>query len=206
MSWCCEPLDHLWMLLQNPAPGMLADLQIPGRNVFDVCNSKLAGFLLDPLATHFPDLLARFASTDSAAAWFSGVVLKLVASLVCQLHVRFGAMFQTWPFPLASIGDVRVPGDAQEAVLDKLWSEPSCCLDPFFGGRLQALARGKFSRAWLGSAVVQRGLSTWARHTDIANMCLERLLAKCKRSCPEKHPHVERMAAASYLSEVLSAH
>ena len=46
MSWCCEPLDHLWMLLQSPALGMLADLQIPGRNVSDECMSKCAGFLL----------------------------------------------------------------------------------------------------------------------------------------------------------------
>ena len=48
---------------------------------------------------------------------------------------------------------------------------------------------------------IRAALLLWARKTKLANMSLERLLALFKASCDEGHPMVERLAAASYLTQ-----
>ena len=54
--------------------------------------------------------------------------------------------------------------------------------------------------------VAQDGLLQWARHTKLANMELERLLALMKASTAEKYPLVEHLAATSLLTQVLREH
>ena len=49
-------------------------------------------------------------------------------------------------------------------------------------------------------------LLLWARKTKVANMSLERLLALMKASCDDDHPLIERLAAASYLTQWLRTH
>ena len=127
--------------------------------------------------------------------------------MLCQIHWRFILYFLVWPFPLAGYVDPRRSREQQNRVASRYWHDCThspCCVDRFFGLKL-FLLMGSLE-AFVLDDDIRAALLLWARKTKLANMSLERLLALFKASCDEDHPMVERLAAASYLTQWLVNH
>lgn len=88
-------------------------------------------------------------------------------------------------------------------IVQRLYAADECCLDAHFSAKLRKLFQPD---EVLTSEVVRGSLSLWARHTQLANMSVERLLALMKSSAHDKHPLIERLVSSSFLTQWLRDH
>ena len=186
----------------------LLDLQDGERNPFLQCQRSLTENLVSPLLQGPLQTLFRHWGTEGAdGEWLLWRVFTTLISMLCQIHWRFILYFLVWPFPLAGYVDPRRSREQQNRVASRYWHDCThspCCVDRFFGLKL-FLLMGSLA-AFVLDDDIRAALLLWARKTKLANMSLERLLALFKASCDEDHPMVERLAAASYLTQWLVNH
>ena len=182
----------------------MLDVQSPRHHPLLQCMRSLSQLLLQPVTSGGLRTVYNHYESEAERLWMAQQSQELIASMVCQIHSRFMLLFKTWPFPLAKIADVRLDSQDREKVIDELWAAHDCCLDEHFGKKLRALYESR--DAFLQDEVALAGLLQSARHTKLANMELERLLALMKASTAEKYPLVEHLAATSLLTQVLREH
>ena len=203
LSWVAEPIDYLWMRLQylDGRCSSMLDVQSPRHDPFLQCMRSLSQLLLQPVTSGGLRTVYNHYESEAERLWMAQQSQELIASMVCQIHSRFMLLFKTWPFPLAKIADVRLDSQDREKVIDELWAAHDCCLEEHFGKKLRALYESRDT-----GRSCSRWSSAVARHTKLANMELERLLALMKASTAEKYPLVEHLAATSLLTQVLREH
>ncbi len=129
-------------------------------------------------------------------------IFNVAISAYAQLHWRFSMPFEDWPYELIRVL-VQNPSGLAEAV-HKFWETPTCCLEPKLALKMRSTF--KTESDLLNSQSFWRALRLFARHTKIANMHLERLLASIKRSVCTKVPTLERVSSNGFLLEVLGMH
>ena len=141
-SWICAPVDHLWLELQyvDPRHSAVIDLQRPGHNPFEKTFNQLSDMMLTPAgAGPLKTVYNHYEFDESDALWSVNLATLTIANLVCQIHWRFRIKFSCWPWPLAALADVCVAETAKRDLATKFWQEPPCCLDEYFGLKLQRL-------------------------------------------------------------------
>ena len=207
LSWASEACDYLWMRLQylDARHSTLVDSVMEKRSPFIACTRQLCQALLSPLDEGpLQTVFLHWGLDDPDGMWLAGECRCTLISMVCQLHWRFISMFRTWPFKLAQVGEPGVSDTEILTLFEKLYEEPECCLDKHFAAKLRGLAVD--AKSMCDAAEIMGGLRLWARHTKLANMITERLLARCKASTPDKYPVAERLVATSFLTQWVHAH
>ncbi|CAK0796790.1 unnamed protein product [Prorocentrum cordatum] len=207
LSFALAPADNLWMKLQylDANCPSLKDLNSSRTNPFEIClleisESCLGPYLDGPASVVFYTYSRGPDDHAQLCAQFQGAF----ATLACEIHSRFHFAFQSYPYRLLKLVDVRVSQAEKDALWGEFWNAPECDLDEFFSLRLRKMYPSL--EAMKDDVAVTRALDTWARTTTFTNMSTERLLALFKNSTPVHHPTVERLAGTSLLTQVLASH
>ena len=218
ISWASKPIDDLWHhTCSERSPPTIADMARDTNNPVTECIMQLSAMLDEPL-TDGPlgFVWAHFMSDANVddQVYIALQLFKRLSSTLAQLHTRLVLPFKTWPYKLVAMVDEEQEDLAalRQRTFEEFMSEPVCCLDEHFSHKLRvqflerrsSLPEGddhaKFLELYLHT------LSIWSTHTQLSNMSIERLLARCKKSVPEACPNLERFLTTSYLSEWLGKH
>lgn len=193
------------MAVTSCGGGALLYRQVDAENPFLRCVRSLSSMLVQP-PLHGPlkVVFSHWGVDGEDAAWLRAQFCKTVASMVAQIHIRFMVLFSSWPFPLTQVVDQRIAEADRRRVLQTFLGADDCCLDRHFSLKLRSLCSDL--EEFLVDEAIMGGIRLWARHTPLANMVTERLLALMKASSPEKTPLVERLVGTSLLTQWLHAH
>ena len=207
ISWATEAVDHLWLRLQHldEKQCTLMDLQLPD-SPFRVCQRELASLMLQPFELSPLSTVYWFfvGSDEEAGADFAADVRQHVASIISQITWRFDQRFNTWPYRICKLIDVRLPPAERDAEFDMFWNEPECCLDPDFGAKVRRLITSR--DGFKCDKAIAAAIKDWSTHTKLCNMQTERLLSLIKKSCPDAKPSVEKICAKGLLTQHLRDH
>ena len=207
LSWVTEPCDYLWMRLQylDARHSTLVDAVDEKQSPFYACLSKLATMLLSPLDEGpLKTVFLHWGLGDPDGEWLASECQCTVASMYCQVYWRFILMLQSWPMPLAKVGKPGISFEELLSLFEELYNEDECCVDEDFALKLRGLAANAHELATCAETV--QCIRLWARHTKMANMVTERLLARCKASDPERFPLIEKLIASSFLTQWMHTH
>ena len=94
--------------------------------------------------------------------------------------------------------------DPPAEFFSKFWHDRKCCKDPWFSTKIHDVFHSL--QEMTDSVALKNSLANWARTSKVANMHVERLLARIKGATPGKVPLAERLLAAGGLASWLTRH
>ncbi len=209
---CAEGLDRLASRLQHMSAhggSVLLAVLHDRTNPFVEAQLLFADILCEAEARHstiLATLFHFFGQDASDAAELASLIIELILTQSSMLWTMCQAPLKEMPHPLAGLADV-LTTDKLGLLQNKVYGRHChhCDLDVGFTLKVKA---GHSALHALTDRHLMLGISMWARHTLIDNMCLERLLAQFRHASSVSRgvPVCERHISSGLLSQVATAH
>jgi hypothetical protein len=81
--------------------------------------------LQPPLQGSLQPVFHHFGQDVADRLWLAESAQVMIASMVCQIFWRFDLVFESWPFPLTQLVDVRMTRVDRDALLQRFSETPT---------------------------------------------------------------------------------